>query len=71
MIKINKEKRLIALVKQARQLRDELLAATDWRSLPDAPGNRDAWLTYRQQLRDISKLNGFPESFKWPIPPAE
>lgn len=71
MIKINKEKKRLSLDIQVRQRRDELLAKSDWRSLPDAPGDRDAWLNYRQKLRDITELEGFPFDFNWPFPPNE
>ncbi len=70
MIKINQEKREKVLGRQIRQQRDQLLAECDWRSLPDAPGDRDAWLAYRQQLRDITQQLGFPDNIKWPIPPV-
>lgn len=71
MIKINQEKRKQVIADQVRQQRDRLLAECDWRSLPDAPGNRDEWLHYRQQLRDITQLGGFPENINWPTPPTE
>ena len=69
MIKINQEKRKEVLGQQIRQQRDRLLAECDWRSLPDAPGNRDEWLQYRQQLRDITNQAGFPYNIQLPIPP--
>lgn len=70
MIKINHEKRKEVIAEQVRQQRDRLLAECDWRSLPDAPGYRDAWLEYRQQLRDITQQAGFPENIDFPTPPA-
>lgn len=70
MIKINQEKRKEVIAEQVRQQRDRLLAECDWRSLPDAPGDRDAWLVYRQQLRDITQQPGFPDNITLPIPPA-
>lgn len=71
MIKINKEKKRLSLENQVRQRRDELLAESDWRSLPDAPGDRAAWLNYRQKLRDITEQEAFPFDFNWPLPPNE
>lgn len=71
MIKINQEKRKEVIAEQMRQQRDCLLAECDWRSLPDAPGDRDAWLQYRQELRDITKQGGFPDSITWPVSPPE
>ncbi|MFU0967270.1 tail fiber assembly protein [Kluyvera ascorbata] len=70
MIKINQEKRKEVIAEQVRQQRDRLLAECDWRSLPDAPGDRDAWLQYRQQLRDITQQPGFPDNIHFPTPPA-
>lgn len=71
MIKINQEKRKEVLGRQIRQQRDRLLAQCDWRSLPDAPGDRESWLQYRKQLRDITNQADFPENFNWPTPPVE
>ena len=69
MIRINETKRKEAIAERFRQQRDHLLTECDWRSLPDAPGNRDEWLLYRQQLRDITKLPGFPDKITFPTPP--
>ena len=35
-----------------RATRNQLLAASDWTQVADAPVDREAWATYRQQLRD-------------------
>jgi hypothetical protein len=48
---------------EIRKQRDDLLAKSDWTQLPDAPltdEKRAEWSTYRQALRDISTLEGFP-----------
>lgn len=48
---------------EIRKQRDDLLAKSDWTQLPDAPltdEKRSEWSTYRQELRDISTLEGFP-----------
>lgn len=71
MIKINQEKRQEVIAQQVRQQRDRLLTECDWRSLPDAPGDRDAWIEYRQKLRDMTDQQGFPEIFDWPTPPSD
>lgn len=64
-----------------REKRDSLIADSDWivnrhrdqigagvpTSLTDA--QYQSWLSYRQQLRDISKQAGWPESISWPPQP--
>lgn len=69
MIKINQEKREEVIAQQVRQKRDRLLAECDWRSLPDSPGDRDAWIEYRQLLRDVTEQSEFPEKVSWPSKP--
>ncbi|HDR9164544.1 TPA: tail fiber assembly protein [Burkholderia vietnamiensis] len=65
----------------AREKRDALLVDCDWvvnrhrdqigggvtTSLTDA--QYQSWLSYRQQLRDISKQSGWPEEIAWPVSP--
>jgi hypothetical protein len=53
----------------ARQLRDQLLSASDFSQLPDTPGNKPAWVKYRQSLRDVPTQPGFPASIIWPTSP--
>lgn len=49
-----------------RAERNALLAASDWRVLPDAPPDGyDAWVSYRQALRDID----FTADVVFPAPP--
>jgi len=40
-------------LKQVRLWRNAELAATDWTQVADAPVDKAAWATYRQQLRDL------------------
>ena len=55
------------LMARMRHQRDQLLAASDWTQVADAPVDREAWATYRQQLRDFpatwepSEIANFPE----------
>lgn len=57
---------------QMRGERRQLLRATDWTQMPDAPlslVDRQAWAAYRQALRDLPQLPGFPD-VEWPRPPV-
>ena len=49
--------------------RDELLNQSDWTQLPDVSiTNKDQWITYRQQLRDITTQTD-PFNIIWPSKP--
>ena len=50
--------------------RNWFLQQTDWMSLPDAPTMSDAWKTYRQELRDITKTYKTLDEVKWPTKPS-
>ena len=54
---------------QVRAERNQLLAASDWTQVADAPVDQAAWATYRQALRDLTEQVGFPETVNWPIKP--
>jgi len=53
---------------KARQYRNTFLAETDWWGVSDLTMT-DAQTTYRQELRDISDQEGFPENIVWPVRP--
>ena len=53
----------------ARQQRNSLLAASDWTQVADAPVDRQAWATYRQQLRDLPETVTDFENIVWPQQP--
>jgi len=58
---------------QARSERSRRLRDTDWTQMPDAPltsAQRAAMAAYRQALRDLPELPGFPDC-GWPPSPAE
>jgi hypothetical protein len=46
---------------QVRDQRNDLLSASDWTQLADAPVDKAAWATYRQALRDLPQQPGFPD----------
>ena len=56
----------------ARLRRNSLLVESDiavLRAYEAATPVSQAWVTYRQALRDITTNSGFPENFTWPIKP--
>jgi hypothetical protein len=57
-----------------RETRNKLLADSDWTQMNDSPlSNEDktAWSTYRQELRDVSDLDAWPNlsDEDWPVQP--
>jgi hypothetical protein len=55
--------------KSVRQQRGEKLKDSDWTQVADAPVDKAAWATYRQSLRDVTSLAGFPWTIEWPTQP--
>lgn len=53
-----------------RNRRNELLTASDWRMIEDAPWDKTAWATYRQSLRDLPSTVTNPADVVFPQPPA-
>ena len=61
------------LAREARDKRDRMLDESDWFMMPDYPAKADdlaAVKAYRQNLRDISRQDGFPSDIVWPTKPA-
>jgi hypothetical protein len=57
-----------------RTTRDKLLADTDWTQMNDSPLTNEAktaWATYRQELRDLTDLDSWPNlaDEDWPVEP--
>lgn len=52
-----------------RSERNKLLLESDWTQVSDAPVDKVAWATYRQELRDITNQVGFPTDIIWPLKP--
>jgi hypothetical protein len=49
------------------------LTQSDWTQLPDCKltqEQKDAWSVYRQELRDLTKQDGFPLVVNWPKIPV-
>lgn len=54
---------------EARGLRDAMLRETDWMVLSDSGTPSQAWLDYRQALRDVPSQSDFPDNITWPTKP--
>lgn len=52
-----------------RNRRNALLAACDWRMVPDAPWDVAPWEAYRQALRDLPDTTSDPRKAVWPVEP--
>lgn len=57
-----------------RITRNKILAESDWTQMNDSPLNNEmktAWATYRQELRDLSDLDAWPNlaDDDWPVAP--
>ena len=52
-----------------RNRRDQMLAACDWRVVPDAPWDTTPWTEYRQALRDLPDNTTDPRLAVWPVQP--
>ena len=57
---------------KVRAQRDTLLQSCDWTQLPDVPldtPTKEAWVLYRQQLRDVTSQSD-PYNIVWPVAPG-
>lgn len=57
---------------EAREMRNALIAETDYLAMPDYPLDEErkaAIFAYRQALRDVPEQAGFPRQIDWPIKP--
>lgn len=52
-----------------RATRNNLLAASDWRTMSDVPVMSNEWRDYRQSLRDIPETYSSPSDVVWPVEP--
>lgn len=52
-----------------RLRRDQLLAQSDFRMIPDAPWDSAPWEAYRQALRDLPANTTDPREAVWPEQP--
>jgi len=57
------------LIERIRNWRNAELATTDWTQLPDAPADKAAYATYRQELRDLMAQSEDARAFIFPVKP--
>ena len=57
----------LILVDEMREKRNQLLAETDFRVLPDYDKEKDLWIKYRKQLRDLPSI--WVKDMEFPTPP--
>jgi uridine kinase len=53
-----------------RKRRNKLLMLSDYTQVNDWPGDKQAWVAYRQALRNIPQNYSNPEDVIWPNLPA-
>jgi hypothetical protein len=59
------------LLERLRIQRDALLVSSDWTQVADAPVDKQAWASYRQQLRDFPITWVPSETAEFPDPPLQ
>jgi hypothetical protein len=59
------------LLERLRIQRDALLVSSDWTQVADAPVDKQAWASYRQQLRDFPSTWVPSETAEFPDPPLQ
>lgn len=67
------EANTIIKARDVRADRAAALSQCDWTQVPDAPltaEQKQAWLDYRQALRNIPTQPGFPWDTQWPSKPV-
>jgi len=53
-----------------REQRNKLLSESDWTQIPDCTVNKQAWLDYRNALRNLPQNFNSPFDVVWPSKPA-
>lgn len=64
-----KNRPVIITWENIRDKRNQLLDNSDYTQVPDFPGDKVSWATYRQLLRDIPQTYFKPEDVIWPTQP--
>lgn len=60
---------IIVTWQSIRDKRNGLLNESDFTQIADYTGDKEAWATYRQKLRDIPQQFTNPEDVDWPVKP--
>jgi hypothetical protein len=63
------DRTIVITWKSIRDKRNQLLDDSDYTQVSDFPGNREAWTSYRQLLRDLPQQYKNPEDVVWPPKP--
>ncbi len=67
---LKEQKGIATTMDSVRAKRNSLLKDSDWVGLTDAVvKNKEAWLNYRQTLRDLPQNFSSPEDVVWPQKP--
>jgi hypothetical protein len=67
---LKEQKGIPTTMDSVRRKRDVLPKESDWVGLTDAVvKNKEAWVTYRQALRDLPQTFSTPEEVVWPEKP--
>lgn len=64
-------KEVVITWEDIKSKRNKLLLQSDYTQTLDWPGDREAWATYRQALRDLTVTYTDPIAVVWPTPPGE
>lgn len=75
---VNHTEEELALKRERKELdvriqRNQLLQASDWTVATDTPLTsevKQAWIEYRQSLRDVPTQTEFPDEVTWPTKPS-
>lgn len=60
---------IIVTWQSVRDKRNSLLNESDFTQIADYMGDKEAWATYRQELRDIPQNFDDPSEVVWPVRP--
>jgi len=65
-----RDKTIVITWNNVRDKRNYLLTKADYTQMPDWPGDKVAWATYRQTLRDLPQTYTNASDVIWPTKPG-